>query len=364
MFLNEVKEGLKGKNHGLPIKLVKLSKFINNIQKKTYYVLGAQQKTGKTALADYLFILGPYLINPKANVKYIYFSLEVDLIEKMAKYCAFFMDIKYGIFCDSNYILSRGDTPLAPEHLALVEEIYNNELIDLFGKYDERGNIIKEGKIIFFQDKMNPEGIRKYLLSYAKRNGEFITEQFKFEDIAEEKTGTRIIGYKENDPDLYTFIITDHVGLLKRERGYNMKENIDKFSEHMVWFRNLCRFSPVAISQFNRDLGKVDRLKFSGEELQPTVEDFKNTGSLSEDASIVMALFNPTLLPHLKKHKNYDLKKIGKGYRSLHILASRNTESGVSISLHLDGKTGNFRELPNSDEHNKLEQVYEFVKNR
>lgn len=45
MFLNEVKEGLKGKNHGLPIKLLKLSKFINNIQKKTYYVLGAQQKT-------------------------------------------------------------------------------------------------------------------------------------------------------------------------------------------------------------------------------------------------------------------------------------------------------------------------------
>lgn len=271
------------------------------------------------------------------------------------------MDYKYNIYCDSNYILSRGEKKLTPEHRKLVDDIYNNELIDLFGEYDEEGNLIKEGKITFFQDKMNPEGIRKYLLNYASTIGKFIYSKYTVKENGKSIEKQRISGYVENDPTLYTFVIIDHVGLLKRERGYNKKENIDKFSEHMVFMRNICKFSPIVISQFNRELGKTDRLKFSGEELAPTIEDFKDTGSISEDASLVMALFNPTLLPHLRKHKNYDLKKIGKGYRSLHILASRNTPTGVSVSLLIEGKTGNFKELPNSDENNKLEQVYEYV---
>lgn len=45
MFLKEVDDGIKGRNAGLNTPLKKLSKFINNIQKKTYYAVGAQQKT-------------------------------------------------------------------------------------------------------------------------------------------------------------------------------------------------------------------------------------------------------------------------------------------------------------------------------
>jgi len=361
MFLKEVDDGIAGRNTGLITSLKKLSKFINNIQKKTYYVIGANQKTGKTAFSDFLFILGPYVMNKNLNVKYIYFSFEIDLIEKMAKFCAFFMDYKYGIYCDSNYILSRGEDKLSLEHRKLVQDIYNNELVDLFGEYDEEGNLIKEGKIIFFQDKLNPEGIRKYLLNYASNIGKFIYSKYNINENGKSIEKQKIAGFVEKDSKLFTFIIVDHVGLLKRERGFSKKENIDKFSEHMVFFRNVCKFSPIAISQFNRDLGKIDRLKFSGEDLQPSIEDFKDTGSLAEDASLVMALFNPTLLPHLRKHKQYDLKKIGKGYRSLHILASRNTPTGVSVSLLLEGKTGNFKELPNNDEMSKLEKVYEYV---
>lgn len=365
MFIKEVEEGQKGRAKGLPIGLTKFAKFIKNIQKKTYYVLGAQQKTGKTALADDLFILGPFSINPKANVKWIYFSLEVDLIEKMAKYCAYFMDKKYKVYCDSNYILSRGDDTISSEHLEYVKEIYNNELKELFGEYDDNGKLIKEGKIIFYQDKIHPEGIRRYLLQYAEDNGEFKYEPYQTQDNAGKTvTMQRIISYKENDPDLYTIVIVDHVGLLKRQQGFTKKENIDKLSEHFVYFRNLCKFSPVAISQFNRELGKVDRLKFSGEQLQPSVEDFKDTGSLAEDASIVLALFNPTLLPHIKEHRGYDVTKIGKSYRSLHILSSRNTVSGVGLSLILEGKTGKFIELPKSDDTIGLEKVYNYTNNK
>jgi replicative DNA helicase len=349
-FIGEVEEGMKGRYRGLDTNMSRLSKFINGIQKRTYYAIGAQPKSGKTALVDEFFVLGPYLQNKDANIKWIYFSPEVDLLEKMAKYTAYFMDAKYGVYCDSNYVLSRGDNRLTPEHKKLVDEIAQNELKDLFGN-----------KIHFIEDRVNPEGIRQTLFKHAEENGTFIREPWKDK---QGKTREKIVGYEENDKSLYTIIIVDHVGLVPLQQGFTKKQNIDELSSRMVWFRNICNFSPVLVSQFNRELGKIDRLKFSGEQLSPTLEDFKDTGGLSEDASLVMGIFNPTQHKHLERHLNYDLNGIGKSYRSIHVLASRNTEANVSISAIIEGKTGRFKELPRPHEQEALNKVYEYVEQK
>jgi len=140
---------------------------------------------------------------------------------------------------------------------------------------------------------------------------------------------------------------------LKKEKGLSKKENIDKLSQYMVFFRNRCKFSPVVVSQFNRSIGSTERLKFNGEQLKPTLEDFKDTGSLAEDATIVLALFNPTVFSHLERHNGYQITQIGKSYRSLHILASRNTIADVTVSLSINGKTGDFVELPATGDANQ-----------
>lgn len=351
---NRVQEGLKGRNKGISGGLTRFDKFTNNIQKGRYDVIGALQKTGKTAFVDHRYVLQPYLSGYK-NIHWKYYSYEVDLENKLAKYCAYLMYYKYDIVCDSNYILGKGEYAglLSEDHQNLVNEISDNELVELFGEYDENGKQLTKGMIDFHQDKNNPTGIQNELISYAKEHGEFITEKYQTQD----DNGTpilkeRIVGYKENDSDLYTIIILDHAGLLRKERGFNKKDNIDKMSEYFVWFRNICKFTPVILSQFNRDLGKIDRLKFSGEDLQPSMEDFKDTGNLGEDASQVIALFNPNLYNHIKKHRNYDLQKLNGGYRSIHLLASRDTETNVSLSAYLEGKNGYWKELPKETEIN------------
>lgn len=349
-FIGEVEEGMRGRYTGLKTDMPRLSKFMNGIQKRTYYAVGGNPKAGKSAFVDELFVLGPYLRNPEANVKWIYFSPEVDKLEKMAKYTAYFMDAKYDVYCDSNYILSRGDNRLSIEHKKLVDEIANNELKDLF-----------ENKIEFIEDKVNPEGIRRILFEHAEANGKFIRELW-YKDGAERKE--KIVGYEEKDKSLYTIVIVDHVGLVPLYKGFTKKQNIDELSSFMVWFRNICNFSPVLVSQFNRDLGKIDRLKFSGEQLGPTLEDFKDTGGLSEDASMVIGIFNPTIHKHLDRHMSYDLNGIGKSYRSVHILASRNTEANVSLSALLEGKSGKWIELPKPDDTNALNKVYEYVEKK
>jgi hypothetical protein len=363
MFLKEVQRGIEGRNKGLNCGLKRFNNFINGIQKKTYYLISASAKTGKTAFLDATFVLYPYLLNKEAHIHWIYYSYEIDLIEKMAKYCAFFMDYKYGVYCDSNYILGRGDNHVKPEHYKLIEEIYNNELIDLFGKYDDNGKQISEGKITFFEEKVNPEGMRKFLMKYAEENGEFIRKKITIkDDDGKDKDVFPVVGYKEKDEDLYTIVMVDHLSIAKKQKGLQTKENIDLISQHLVFFRNICKFTPVGVQQHNRDLGKIERMKFSGEQLQPTLEDQKDSGEPAQDANLVVALFNPTLLPHLRTHLGYDLVKIGKSYRSLHILASRNTESGVNLSLLMEGKTGIFRELPKNNDNERLNEVYEYVK--
>jgi len=348
-FIGEVEEGMKGRYKGLSTNMERLSRFVNGVQKKSYVLIGASPKSGKTALVDEFFVLGPYLQNRDVNVKWIYFSPEVDLVEKMAKYTAYLMDYKYGIYCDSNYILSKGDNHLSPEHKKLVDEIAHNELKDLF-----------ENKIQFIEDRIHPEGMRKIIFEHAEENGKFLREAW-FKD---DQKFTKIIGYKENDPSLYTVIIVDHIGLVPTPSGYTKKQAIDELSSRMVWFRNICNFSPVLVSQFNRDLGKIDRLRFSGEQLTPTLEDFKDTGGPSEDSTLTIGLFNPTKYRHLERHLGYDLNALGKGYRSIHVLANRNGIADVSVSVILEGKTGRFIELPRPDEQDALNKVYEYVERK
>jgi hypothetical protein len=243
---------------------------------------------------------------------------------------------------------------MTDSHYLLIEKIYNEDIQALFGKMDEDGKQLTEGYIDFYEDKENPTGIHNHLFRYAEAHGTFIRESYSYVDKnGDTQTGNKVIGYKPNNPEQIVMPIIDHVGLLKREKGLQKKENIDLLSQYFVWFRNICGYSPIAVSQFNRDLSKVDRLKFSGEQLQPTVEDFKDTGNLAEDATIVYALFNPTLFKHLDTHMGYPLQLQQnpvipfKGYRSIHILASRNTETGVSLALDMIGECGFFRELPN-----------------
>lgn len=346
-FLESVDEGLKGRNKGIVTGMPRLSSFLNNIQKKRYFLVGAQQKTGKSAFVDDFFILSPYLLNPDVNIHWKYFSYEIDKVSKKAKWSAYIMTKVYNITLGEDggpiedaYILSLGDRKLGSAHRVLLDEINTKYLEPLFKKIE------------FFEEREGPTGIYKHMMSYAGSIGEILYENYQQKETDEfgkftgnTVTKQRISGFK-NNTDITTIYIVDHVGLMRLERGFTKKQNIDKLSDYSVILRNLFEFIPVLVSQFNRDLGKVDRLKFSGEQLQPSIEDFKDTGCMSEDASVVIALFNPTLYPHIKKHLGYDLSKIGNGYRSLHILANRHGISGANISLDLEGNTGICKELP------------------
>lgn len=329
-LLTEVLRGRLGLNQGLNLGLPKLNSILNGIQKKTSYTIAAEKKVGKTAYVDALWVINAYLLNPNAKIKWIYFSFEIDRISKEAKYAAYFMWHDFGVEVSDNYILGKevdieGNRILiSDEHLEMIKTIYQNRIIPLFGEYDDEGNRTKEGVIDFIEDKINPTGIRNYLLTYAEKNGRFIYENYTIIEDGKSVVKKRLIGYKENDPELYTIVIIDHVRNCSRERGFTMKENIDKLSEYHVFLRNMFKFTFVLISHLNRSITDLDRIKYMKDKLFPTSEDLKDSGNLAEDSSHILTIFNPTDDKYkLVMHFGRMLSQYNGKYRSIHLVDSR-----------------------------------------
>lgn len=172
----------------------------------------------------------------------------------------------------------------------MIKITYVNRIIPLFGEYDKFGHLIKKGLMIFLEYKDNPTGIRNYLLDYATKNGTFT---YSNAITKEGQTIQRIIGYIPKNPFKYTIIVTDHLRKLIPERGFNLKQTVDKFSEYAVEFRNFCQFSFVHIIHLNRSMTDVQRMKFDGDKIFPKSDDIKETGNLSEDSNYVFTMFDP-----------------------------------------------------------------------
>ena len=82
--------------------------------------------------------------------------------------------------------------------------------------------------------------IYKTIKDYADKNGIIHRKKVK---ITNKETGNTeeveaFDYYEPHDKKEYVIIITDHVSLLNQERGMNLRETINKYSEYMMVARN------------------------------------------------------------------------------------------------------------------------------
>jgi hypothetical protein len=369
-FIETFKAGKTGKNFGLTTGIKALDKAINRIQRKTTIGLAAAPKCGKTTLCDFSFLIQPYLEalqnNYLDNIEWIYFSYEIDRVNKEFKFAAFFMahdhqqytfehlGKTYGMNAD--YLMGKqvyekedGTTELirvSEEHEALLQKIYYDRIVPLFGEYDAKGIQLKPGKIIFIEEPENPTGLNKFLVHYAKEHGRFLTEKYiTLNDQGNKVERERVVGYVPKNEEKFTIVITDHIRKLRRERGFTMKENIDKWLEYSTILRNLCSFTFIHVVHSGRQLANMERLRYAGEFIFPTADDTKDSGNVAEECSILMTLFNPNDEKYnLQKHFGVDLAGYP-NYRSIHITESRNTECPVHIQVNMYGGINLFTPL-------------------
>lgn len=340
---SEVQKGIDGRNSGIPMGFNRLNRYVG-IRKSMYYLVGGLTGSGKTSFIDDAFVLNPfdwYIMqkDPKIKLRIIYRSMERSGTYKLAKWISRKIFLDHGEIIPVNKLLGWTDKMSHDEH-------------DLFLMYEDYTNTMKE-TITIIDGPENPVGIAKELKAHAEENGEIVQL---------DKYNKKYVPNNENE---ITIVVIDHIGLLKLTKDQpTKKQAIDKMSDELRYARDFFGYTPVVVSQFNRDISNIVRLKNG--DVEPQLEDFADSSSTQNDADVVLALFDP-LRYKVPDSSGYNLDKLkdqygAKYFRSLRLIKNSYGEDDVRIGLGFLGQIGMFKELPKRI--NMTEADYESVINK
>lgn len=342
----EVKNGLEGKNSSVPTGFSRFDKFVS-IRKRIYSLIFGGTGSGKTAFVHCAYILNPfdwYLQNKDKNIKLkpILFSMERSKIYTISKWLSRKIFLDEGMNIPVGKMLGWWKEKMDfDEHdLVKANQDYVNELCEFVDIYE--GN-------------RSPADIYRILKEYAEKNG-------KEEQVSEHK---KI--YIPNNENEIVLPIIDHLGLTKRTKDlFSKKDAIDKVSEHMQYFRDFHGYSPICVSQVNRDISNPIYQKMDS--FEPNLDQVKESGRPAEDSDCVISLFQPSR--YKTNDKSYNVQNFinpetgADCFRKISILKNSYGEADVGIGMAFMGSTGIFKELPrkkdmdNFDYNNVLNHSY------
>jgi len=327
LLKQEVESGLSGRNNGVPMGFDRLNRYIG-IRKSMYFLVGGLTGSGKTSFIDDAFVLNPFdwyisQKDPKIKLRIIYRSMERSKTYKFAKW------VSRKIFIDQGIIIP------VPKLLGWTEKMTKDEH-DLFLMYEDYMNQMDD-VITIIGGPENPVGIAKELKDHALENGRI------------EKIDDYNRCYFPNNEHEVTIVVIDHIGLLKLTKDQpTKKQAIDKMSDELRYARDFYGYTPVVVSQFNRDISNIQRIKNG--DVEPQLEDFAESSQTQNDADVVLGLFDP-MRYKVADLSGYALSKLrdqfgAKYYRSLRLIKNSYGEDDVRIGLGFMGQIGMFKELP------------------
>lgn len=340
LLWDEICNGVKGKNSGIPMGFNRLNKYLG-LRKSIYTTVGAAAGCGKTSLVDCAYVLNPYdwYIKNKhtSNVKFevIYFSMERKKTYKLAKWLCMKIWKEENILMTTDELLSWQNT--LDKRKQEVAKFY----IDNYFK-----EMTESGLVTIIDGQQNPTGIYKFMKVHALKRG-------KEEEISEfEKR------YIPKDDNLITNVVHDHAGKTKNENiggKYDKKLSIDKASEYYCWARDYLGYSPIMINQFNRtSYQDIQFSKKEGGDPDPTVEYWKDSGNVIEDCDVAISLFNPYKYS-LEEYMGYTINDFtdsngNNKFRGLKIIKNSYGTDNLRIGLGFLGEVSLFKEITKSKE--------------
>lgn len=352
-FRKNVDKGKEGLNAGLPIRSPKLSRYLHGLLPQRLILLGGDTGSGKTAYADDHLVVHPHLFlldNPfhPVRLKTHYWSLEISPEEKIAKWCCaeifkiynsdisvlLYNDGKEDKLLDSDYILGRAldinekAIKIKSEHEVMIDEVM--ERLDALLDHIE-----------FLTSKPTSAHIIGKLDSVAKQYGQF--EEYQGEIL-----------YHDSEPNTIRQAVYDHIGLFAKTKE-GKKATIDDVSREWIWYRDKCKYNIIAISQFNRNIQDVQRMKLG---IEPQLGDFKDTSNTQEDANQVLALFDPYRYK-IMDWESYNVGILKDRFRGIVILKNRHGHANKKFGMRFIGEVGLTTELalPNELSHVDYQKI-------
>lgn len=312
----------------------RLSKLFPGWTKSSYSIITASSGIGKTKLAKFLSVTSVYEFvknKPEIESKIFYFALEETSESFWLGIISTLLFEKYQISLSPNQLKSLGEFYLTDDVLQKVEDC--QELIE------DMQNYIEVVDYIF-----NPYGIYKYVADYFANPA---IGHEEFETAHAEKVSKR---YVYTNPNLWVFVITDHISLLTPEKGESLHEAMGRFSKHFCLKGFTKKYGCVTINIQQQEASKEKAEYYQGisieEKLEPSLDGLANNKETQRDADLVLGLFAPERYG-IKRHRGYDIGKLKNKYRSIKFLKDRNNGLiNFYIGTYFNGATNYFEELP------------------
>jgi hypothetical protein len=186
--------------------------------------------------------------------------------------------------------------------LSLIDTI-DSETLQLIEA--SRGWLMELEKRLTVIDKpVNADGLYAITKEWCKKFGDF-------KEISEHKEE-----YYPKDPSQYLIVLVDHIRLL-RNNG-DVKSQIDRACDYLIYFRNKCEITAVVVQQLNR--GFKDMARRSGGTYQLLqLDDFADSSAPTQSAEIVIGIFH-AFREKMSKCEKYDIKIMQDRFRLIQVL--------------------------------------------
>jgi len=368
-----------------------------NLMPSRYTLISGSTGSGKTSYADFCHVLAPWSFLQKNDMdihwEVNYFSLERKRLFKHAKW------VSWMIYRDNTDLLLSADQILGWKNGPINSEGYKlirsydeemSELLDHVTIYDGKvgvkaieeiieerahslGTLFKADEHGVFQGTM-PVYIEKFdeknLVETTRRGDKrpYIELEWEGQKFRLNKHGHR---YFPIHPRQFVFFLIDGINLLGKG------EVLSAISIVLANARDLYGFSPIVITQQNRAMGDITRMKIHGADLSPQLEDIFASSQMGFDADIVIGLFDPY------KYKAWDKEGKYGGYcinpmdsistpsmqtpnginrfRSMHILKNTFGADGNKFGMKFLGEYNHFQTLPFPDSA-EMEVIYSDIR--
>jgi hypothetical protein len=338
------------------LRLPKFSSVMPGVMRRTYYLITASSKVGKTQLTDFMFVLEPYnFINSPVNkgsnieIDIDYFLLEMSEEEKITTFLSHFLYVDHGIRIEPNKLLSLYQQKTVSDELFQLTR--SKAYADKFEDF--------ESKIKIHDNIANPYGIYKECYNYAKQNGYYVDsngQRIAWEDLS---LGSKSEAYKfvdhyvPNNPNVYKIIIVDHTSLLTPEKGGTLHAAMDNWSS--IRALDLKKKFGYTIVDVQQQAAEVEKQQFNykghsiTEKLKPGPDGLADNKKTQRNIDVMFGLFGPArynIGSYPEEGPSYEINRMGDSYRELSILLNRKGGGLQSVDLYFDGATNYFKELP------------------
>lgn len=345
---------LNGQINCIPLSFPRLRTWLPGIEKRRYTIITANQKIGKSKLADYMYVYEPffYMIEHPDQLKFkvLYFTLEMGKKEKFYEFLCHLLYRLDGIrISPTNLKSTNADRPCPEEVLNLIRS----------EKYQAYIRKFKE-TVIYIDDVRNPTGIYKRIRGFMLERGQFHYKKGTVKDDNGLPMEIDMIDYFEYaDNDEYVEVILDNYSNLAQESGLDKRANIEKMSKYAIDLRDMFDVHFCAIQHQAQAQEGIENQKLN--KLYPSSDGLADCKTTTRDANLVLGLFSPYKYG-LTTYENYDITKFKNNIRFLLVIEDRDNGAGGQVCpLLFDGEVSSFNELPLPDNKREIEKVIQYI---